>query len=76
VRVMDEPIEDGVAKRRVADELVPVFDRDLTGHQRGPTASCLRSDFVITIERNARSASSEMRDQLPPKRVISLDRNG
>ena len=43
--VVDEPVEDGVAKRRVADELVPVFDRDLTGHQRGPTPSTFLDDF-------------------------------
>lgn len=30
----------------------------------------------VSIERNARSAWSETGDQLPPKRVISLERNG
>ncbi len=42
---MDEPVEDGVAKRRVAHQFMPVFNRDLTGHQRGPTAGAFLDDF-------------------------------
>jgi len=31
VRVVDDPIEDGVGQRRVADDLVPAVDRQLAG---------------------------------------------
>jgi hypothetical protein len=33
VCVVHEPIKDGVGQRRVADNLVPMFDRELTGDQ-------------------------------------------
>ncbi len=40
VRVMDEAIEDGVAKRGVADEFVPVVHGHLAGYEsRAPTGS-------------------------------------
>ena len=29
--IVNEPVKDGVSKRRIADRLVPVVDRDLTG---------------------------------------------
>lgn len=45
VRVMDEPIEDRVAKRGVPDELVPVVDRYLAGDQGGAPAAAIFDDF-------------------------------
>jgi hypothetical protein len=41
----------------------------------GSRGLSFRATTVISIERNARSASAEMGDQLRPKRVISFDRN-
>ncbi len=35
VRVVHEPVEDGIAKRGVPDAGVPVFDGQLTGDQGG-----------------------------------------
>ena len=29
--IVDEAVEDGVGQRRIADDVVPVFDRNLTG---------------------------------------------
>ena len=37
VGMMHEPIENRVAKRGVADQIVPVIDRDLAGHQGAAT---------------------------------------
>src|SRR5690242_19730984 len=34
VRTVDDAIEDGVAERRIADDLVPAIDRDLAGDQQ------------------------------------------
>ena len=34
VRVMHEPIEDGVGDGRIGDRLVPVIERQLAGHDR------------------------------------------
>ena len=31
VGVVDEAVEDGVGQRRIADDVVPVFDRNLAG---------------------------------------------
>lgn len=42
---MDEPIEDGVAKRGVADELVPVVDRHLAGDERGAPSAAIFDHF-------------------------------
>ena len=45
MRVMHHPVEDGIAKRGVPDARVPVFDRQLTGDQRGPTADTILDQF-------------------------------
>ena len=42
---MHEPIEDRIAKRGVADELVPVVDGHLTGEEGGPPAAAIFDDF-------------------------------
>ncbi len=34
MRVVHEPIEDGVGDGRIGDRLVPVIDRQLAGHDR------------------------------------------
>ena len=43
--VMDEPIENGVAKGGVSDEIMPVIDRDLTGDQGGAPPGPVFDDF-------------------------------
>jgi hypothetical protein len=45
VRVVHEPIKDGVAKRRVADEVVPVLDRDLTRNERRASPAAVFNEF-------------------------------
>ena len=40
VGVVDPPVEDGIAKRGVADARVPVFDGQLTGDRRGAPPDC------------------------------------
>lgn len=42
---MDEPIEDRIAKRGVADELMPVVDGHLARDQRGAPATAVFNDF-------------------------------
>ena len=45
MRVMYEPIENRVAKRGVTDQVVPVVDRHLAGHQRGTSTRSIFHDF-------------------------------
>ncbi len=45
MRLVDEAIHDRIAEGGVADASVPVFDRDLTGQQRGPTARPVFDQF-------------------------------
>lgn len=45
MRVVDEPVEDGVAKRGVPDELVPVVDGDLAGDEGGAATAPIFNDF-------------------------------
>lgn len=45
MRVVDEPIQDCVTKRRVADEVMPVFHGDLAGDERRPTADPILYEF-------------------------------
>ncbi len=45
MRVVHEPIEDGITKRGVADHLVPVLDRDLTRDERGPPPGAIFDDL-------------------------------
>ena len=42
---MDEPIEDGVAKGRVANDVVSVLDGELAGDERGAAAVAILQDF-------------------------------
>lgn len=44
--MMHEPVEDRVAKGGVAHLLVPVFDRELTRDQRGPTPDAVLDDLA------------------------------
>ena len=43
--MVDQPVEDGIAKRGVPDARVPVFDGQPTGDQRGPTADAILDQF-------------------------------
>ena len=43
--MMDEPVENCIAKGGVADQIVPVIDRDLACHQRGPAVGAIFHDF-------------------------------
>ena len=45
MRVVDEPIQDGVGEGGVANEVMPVVDRDLARDQRGPPAGAVVDDF-------------------------------
>jgi hypothetical protein len=45
VGVVDEAVEDGVGERRIADDIVPVFDRDLAGDDGGGAAVAIVDDF-------------------------------
>ncbi len=45
MRVMHEPIENRIAKRGVADQIVPVIDGNLTGDQRGASVGSIFDDF-------------------------------
>ena len=45
VRVMHEPIEDRVAKRGVTDQVVPVVDRHLAGHEGRAAARAILDDL-------------------------------
>jgi hypothetical protein len=49
VGVVHEAIEDRVAKRRVADQVVPVIDRDLARQQRGTSAGAILNDLENLI---------------------------
>ena len=57
---MDEPIEDRVAKRGVADEIVPVLHGDLARDERSASAGTILNEF----EQIPALAVSEGRD--PP----------
>jgi hypothetical protein len=43
--VVDEAIEDRVAERRIADDLVPVVEGELTRHERGAPAVAVLEYF-------------------------------
>ena len=45
VGVVDEAVEDGVGEGGIADDLVPVFDRDLAGDDGGAAAVAILDDF-------------------------------
>jgi hypothetical protein len=45
VRVVDDPVEDGVGQRRVADDLVPVVDRQLAGDDQRAGAVAVLDDL-------------------------------
>jgi hypothetical protein len=45
MRVMDEAVEDRVPKRGVADQVVPVLDRDLTRDEGGALPRAVFDDF-------------------------------
>ena len=35
IGIVNEPVKDGIGKRRISDDLVPMFDRELTGDDGG-----------------------------------------
>jgi len=43
--MMDEPIEDGIAEGGVADNVMPVIDRELTGDEGGTSAVAVLEHF-------------------------------
>src|SRR6266849_9975641 len=43
--IVDDPVEDGVGKGRLADQVVPAVDRDLAGDKRGAAAVAVFDDF-------------------------------
>ena len=45
VRVVDDPVEDGVGQRRVADDLVPAVDRHLAGDDQRAGAVAILDDL-------------------------------
>ena len=45
MRVVDEPIQNGIAKRGVADQLMPVLHGDLTGDEGGPSPGPVLDDL-------------------------------
>lgn len=42
---MYEPVKNGIGQRRLLDRRVPVIDRELTGHQGGPTPVAIIEEF-------------------------------
>lgn len=45
VRVMHQAVEDGVGERGIADDLVPMFDGQLAGHDGGLAAIAILNDL-------------------------------
>lgn len=45
VGVMDEPIQDRIAKSRIANQVMPVFEGELAGHEGGPAVVAVLEDF-------------------------------
>ncbi len=43
--VVDEAVEDGVGERRIADDLVPLLDRNLAGDQNRRALMAIFEDF-------------------------------
>jgi hypothetical protein len=82
VRMVDQPVEDGIAKRGVPDARVPVLDRELAGDERGAASDAILDQFqeiaafpVAVVNRNsnvlARRADPEQcscHDRCAPRR--------
>ena len=45
VGVVDEPVEDGVGDRRIADRFMPMLDRELAGHDRRTASVAVVDDL-------------------------------
>ncbi len=45
VRVVDDPIQDGIGQRRIADDLVPAVDRHLAGDDQRAGVVAVLDDF-------------------------------
>ena len=45
VRTVQQAVEDGIGQRRLADIVVPMIDRQLTGDQRGSAVMPVLDDF-------------------------------
>jgi hypothetical protein len=45
MRVVEQPVGDGVSDRGVAEVVVPLVDRNLAGHQRGTHAVTILDDL-------------------------------
>lgn len=62
---MDEPIQDGIAKRGVADELVPVVDGDLAGDEGRAATAAIFDDLeeIAALAIAERSQAPIIEDQ-------------
>ena len=62
---MHEAVEDRVGQRRIPQGLMPVLDRQLTGHQRGPAIMAVFDDLqqVTPIFRTERRQSSVIKNE-------------
>ena len=55
--VVEEAVEDGVAEGGIADDIVPVFDRDLAGEQRATAGIAVVEDLEEVVSSLARERS-------------------
>jgi hypothetical protein len=49
VRVVNDPVEDGIGESGLADQVVPAVDRDLAGDQGGAAAIAILDDFQHVV---------------------------
>ena len=49
IGVVDDAVEDGVGKRRFADQILPAVDRDPAGDPRGATAVAVWDDLQHVV---------------------------
>ena len=50
VGIVDEPVEDGVGQRRVADDVVPAIDRHLAGDDQRAGVVAVFDDLLSFVE--------------------------
>ncbi len=51
MRVVEQPVEDGVAEGGVADDLVPVVDGELAGDEGGLSSVSVVKDLSVVSSR-------------------------
>ena len=57
MRVVEEPVEDGVAEGGIADDILPVFDGDLAGEQGATAGVAVVEDLEEVVPALARERS-------------------